>query len=161
MTKATLAAQLTAALWECDRHCAALVEALDEWWALPTPNVDALESERSWRHLTDRILYRFTKLQDAVGERLLPATLGWLQEPYEDWPMRDRLDRLHKLNYLDTDSWITWRSVRNRLAHEYLEMADLRHAAVLSAVEAATAMVKAFANWRGRLSGDLARLTSG
>ena len=83
MTKATLAAQFTAALWECDRHCAALVEALDEWRALPTPNVVALESERSWRHLTDRILYRLTKLQDAVGERLLPATLGCLQEPYE------------------------------------------------------------------------------
>jgi len=37
---------------------------------------------------------RFQKLQDAVGERLLPATLA---EPYEDWPMPDRLDRLERL----------------------------------------------------------------
>ena len=161
MTKATSAAHLSACLWECDRHCAALVEALNEWRALPPPDVNALESERSWRHLTDRILYRFTKLQDAVGERLLPATLGWLQEPYEDWPMRDRLDRLHKLNYLDADSWITWRSVRNRLAHEYPEMAELRHAAVLAAVEAATALVKALVFWRGRLPAELAARPSG
>ena len=148
-------AQLSASVWECDRHCAALVEALDEWRALPSPDVRALESERSWRHLTDRILYRFTKLQDAVGERLLPATLGWLQEPYEDWPMRDRLARLQKLHYLDADNWIAWRSVRNRLAHEYPEMAEMRRPAVLSAVEAATAMISAFAVWRRLLPAAL------
>ena len=159
--KATLAAQLAAAMWECDRHCAALTEALGEWRVLPTPDAEALESEPRWRHLTDRILYRFTKLQDAVGERLVPATLGWLQEPYEDRPMRDRLNRLQKLNYLDAEDWITWRSVRNRLAHEFPEMADLRHAAVLAAVEAATAMVKAFVQWRDRLPDELADLTSG
>lgn len=36
-----------------------------------------------------------------VGERLIPATLAGLREPFEDWPMRDRLNRLEKLGYLD------------------------------------------------------------
>ena len=58
------------------------------------------------RRLTDQILYRFPKLQDAMGERLIPAALGWLQEPHEAWPMRHRLDCLEKLGYLDVDTWL-------------------------------------------------------
>ena len=46
-------------------------------------------------------MFRFTKLQDALGERLLPATLQQLAEPFEDWPMRDRLNRLEKLGFLN------------------------------------------------------------
>ena len=29
-----------------------------------------------------------------------------LHEPFEDWPMRDRLNRLEKLGYLDVDNWL-------------------------------------------------------
>ena len=144
-------ARLTAALWECDRHCAALLEALKDWHSRPTPDAQALESDSSLRRLTDQILYRFTKLQDAMGERLIPATLGWLREAYEAWPMRDRLDRLEKLGFLDVNAWLQWRDVRNRLAHEYPDQAALRHLAVLAAVATATAMVKALQAWRARL----------
>lgn len=78
MTDEVVRARLVAALWECDRHDAALAEALTDWHALATPDVQALESDSALRRLTDQILYRFTKLQDAMGERLIPATLGWL-----------------------------------------------------------------------------------
>ena len=94
-------------------------DALAEWQAQPTPSIEALEADSALRRLTDQILYRFTKLQDAMGERLVPATLAWLREPHEDWSMRDRLDRLEKLSFLDVETWLTWRDVRNRLAHEY------------------------------------------
>lgn len=30
------------------------------------------------------------------GERLVPATLAILHEPFEAWPLRDRLNRLEK-----------------------------------------------------------------
>ena len=33
--------------------------------------------------------------------------------------MRDRLDRLGKLGFLDVNAGRHWRDVRNRLAHEY------------------------------------------
>ena len=79
MNAAVEDARLAAALWECDRHRAALDEALADWHARPLPSVDALEADPVLRRLTDQILYRFTKLQDAMGERLVPATLSWLQ----------------------------------------------------------------------------------
>ena len=144
-------ARLASAAWECDRHRAALAAALAEWHAGPAPDSDQLEADAGLRRLTDQILYRFTKLQDSMGERLIPATLGWLQEPHEAWPMRDRLDRLEKLGYLDVDAWLQWRDVRNRLAHEYPGAAEMRHAAVLATIAAAAQMLQAWARWKALL----------
>lgn len=151
MTAVVESARLSAARWECDRHRAALEEALADWHGLPVPDIAALDQDSALRRLTDQILYRFTKLQDAMGERLVPATLGWLREPHEDWPMRDRLDRLEKVGLLDVDTWLQWRDVRNRLAHEYPDQPELRHAAVLAAIDAAQAMLHAYQRWCDRL----------
>ena len=86
--------RLALARWEADRHAAVLSDALAEWDGLPAPSLEAIEGDRHLRQLTDQLLFRFMKLQDVIGERLVPATLGWLAEPFEPWPMRDRLDRL-------------------------------------------------------------------
>ncbi len=151
MSQAVANAALATAVWECDRHGLALSEALADWRAQPTISSDSLENDPAIRRLTDQILYRFTKLQDAMGERLVPATLTWLREPHEAWPMRDRLDKLEKIGLLDVEPWLAWRDVRNRLAHEYPGTADLRHAAVLAAVESAGAMMQAWAHWKASL----------
>lgn len=151
MNSAVLGTRLTAAIWECNRHVDALTAAMLDWQAGDPPSVEALDQDAAVRRLTDQILYRFTKLQDAMGERLVPTTLAWLQEPQESWPMRDKLDRLEKLGYLDVEAWLQWRDVRNRLAHEYPGTADLRHAAVLPAMAAARLMVQAFGLWHARL----------
>jgi len=68
----------------------------------------------------DQFILRFTKLQDAVGAQLYPALLAHLQEPYEDRPMLDKLNRLEKMGYLtSTEQWQTLRVIRNRLTHDY------------------------------------------
>jgi hypothetical protein len=41
-----------------------------------------------------------TVLQDALGAQLYPALLAYLQEPYEDRSMLDKLNRLEKMGYL-------------------------------------------------------------
>ena len=151
MSPAVADAALAAAAWECDRHRQALDEALADWRAQPSISSAALEHDPAVRRLTDQILYRFTKLQDAMGERLVPATLGWLREPHETWPMRDRLDKLEKTGFLDVEPWLAWRDVRNRLAPEYPGTAGLRHAAVLAAIESAGAMLAAWVHWKARL----------
>lgn len=148
MSGAVQAARLSAALWECDRHRAELLNALDEWCRAPAPNIATLEQSAAMRRLTDQIIYRFTKLQDAMGERLVPSTLATLREPFEDWSMRDRLDRLERLGFLDVDAWLQWRDVRNRLAHEYPDQAELRFAALLAAVDAARRMAQAYDRWK-------------
>jgi hypothetical protein len=151
MNPAQSQARIASALWECDRHRATLAEALVEWAGLSEPDMQALEADPAVRHLSDQILYRFMKLQDALGERLVPATLARLLEPFEAWPMRDRLDRLEKLGFLDVGPWLAWRDVRNRLAHEYPDAPELHHAAVLAAIRAAGAQIAAYDHWKPRL----------
>lgn len=70
-------------------------------------------------------MLRFGKLQDAIGTRLLPSVLLYLQEPYEDRPMLDKLHRLEKLGYIEnSEQWQTLRILRNRFAHEYPDDPD-------------------------------------
>ncbi len=109
--------RLAVALWKAGRQARTLAEALGDWDSDPAPDWPALDADREKVRLIDPLLFRFIKLQDALGERLVPATLAALSEPYEDWPMRDRLNRLEKLGYLQVDSWLAWRSARHlRLA---------------------------------------------
>lgn len=146
------ASKLGVALWEADRHAAALSDALIEWDALTIVNLAQLEQDRLLLRLADQLLFRFTKLQDALGERLLPATLHQLAEPFEDWPMRDRLNRLEKLGFLNVDDWLRWRDLRNRLAHEYPDQAELRFATLQASVAAAHDLVQAYRHWQRRLA---------
>lgn len=143
--------KLAAVLWEADRHLATLTEALAEWNVSPAITWQALESDRSRVRVVDQLLFRFIKLQDTVGERLVPVTLAGLREPFEDWSMRDRLNRLEKLGYLDVDNWLAWRGVRNRLAHEYPDQPEVRIATLMAAIDAAGGLGELYRNWRARL----------
>jgi hypothetical protein len=85
----------------------------------------------------DQFVLRFTKLQDAIGTRLFPAVLVFLQEPFEDRPMLDKLHRLEKLGYSESlEHWHTLRSIRNSFAHYYPQDEDLKVAYLNQAVEA-------------------------
>jgi hypothetical protein len=128
-----------------------LQDALAEWKAVAPATIEAVETDRHLRQLTDQLLFRFIKLQDVIGERLVPATLARLAEPYENWPMRDRLDRLERLGYVDVEQWLRWREARNRLAHEYPDAPALRFAQLLAAIDAARALVAAYGAWSARL----------
>lgn len=143
--------KLGIALWEADRHAAALSDALAEWAAGPALDMAQLESDRLLLRLADQILFRFTKLQDALGERLVPATLRQLAESFEDWPMRDRLERLEKLGYLVVNDWLRWRELRNRLAHEYPDQPELRFAVLKAAIGAAGELITAYTRWKYKL----------
>lgn len=147
----TTAGRLASARWETERHAAALTSALADWDRRPPLTWPELEADPGWVRLLDQILYRFLKLQDSMGERLLPATLGVLKEPFEDWPMRDRLDRLERLGYLDATQRLDWRGVRNRLAHEYPDAPELRWSALADALAAARDMLACCAAWLSRL----------
>ena len=90
----------------------------------------------------DQFVLRFGKLQDAMGTRLFPSVLLYLQEPYEDRPMLDKLHRLEKLGYLEeSEQWQSLRMLRNRFAHEYPDDPDKNAALLMLAIESVSSLV--------------------
>lgn len=68
----------------------------------------------------DQYIFRFSKTQDLIGSRIFPLTLQTLAEPVEDKAFIDVLNRLEKLNIIDSaQNWIELRKIRNDIAHEY------------------------------------------
>jgi hypothetical protein len=144
--------RLKTAIWETDRHTKALIHALQDWDKINTPTrIEEIEHNPELMRLTDQILFRFIKLQDAIGLRLLPATLAALQEPYEELSMQDRLNRLEKLDILNVDSWLRWREIRNRLTHEYPDQNNLRLSNLYAAITAAKEIINDYLHWRTKL----------
>lgn len=70
--------------------------------------------------LTDQLVYRFTKLQDLIGAKLVDAFLKARGEVSEDMTMIDKINRLERLRIIsDANLWLQMRDLRNNLAHEY------------------------------------------
>jgi hypothetical protein len=70
----------------------------------------------------DSFIFRFIKLQDYLGKKIFPELLVKIDVEQNDMPLIDVLDRLEKIGLLpDSDRWIDYRDVRNKLTHEYPE----------------------------------------
>ena len=68
----------------------------------------------------DQLIYRFSKLQDLMGNKLFRLILEGLQEDVENLPFIDVLNKLEKLKILnDTNQWLILRETRNLVTHEY------------------------------------------
>lgn len=68
----------------------------------------------------DAFVARFGRLQDTVGDKLLPALLSALAEA--PGPAIDNLDKAEKFGLIDSaDVWMQLRRLRNQMVHEYIE----------------------------------------
>lgn len=94
----------------------------------------------------DQMLFRFGKLQDAIGQRLLPAILLAGQEWQDNATFLDKLNRLEKLGAVPSAlEWIKLRDLRNNAMHEYPDEPEV-NAANLNAVYASIATLEAHLN---------------
>jgi hypothetical protein len=68
----------------------------------------------------DAFVSRFGRLQDTVGDKLLPALLSALAE--KTGPAIDNLDKCEKFGFIESsDGWMEMRRLRNQMVHEYIE----------------------------------------
>ncbi len=122
-----------------------------------------------FEHLTDaqvqsldQFILRFTKLQDAMVGRLFPAILQYLQEPYEERPMLDKLNRLEKLGYIQNAAiWQDLRNTRNKFAHDYPDDYEKNGALINVACEAAEEMYNMLMGIKKKLDIDYPALELG
>ncbi len=63
---------------------------------------------------------RFARLQDSLGDKLIPVLLSALGE--RPGAAIDQLDRAERLGFLQSvDQWLSMRQLRNQMVHEYVE----------------------------------------
>jgi hypothetical protein len=68
----------------------------------------------------DAFVSRFGRLQDTVGDKLLPALLVSMAE--KPGAAIDNLDRAEKLRLIESaEAWMEMRRLRNQMVHEYIE----------------------------------------
>ena len=68
----------------------------------------------------DQLIFRFSKLQDSMGNRLFPAILENMGEDVHDKPFIDLLTKMEKLHLLESHKqWLILRETRNEVTHEY------------------------------------------
>ena len=101
----------------------------------------------------DAFVSRFGRLQDTLGDKLLPAILTALAE--KPGSALDNLDRAEKLGFLESvDTWMEMRKLRNQMVHEYIE--DL--AVLASALRSGHAFVPTLVKTANRLLAECQRL---
>ena len=128
-------------LAECMLHAEVLDEGLVD--AKPwMPLSSGTPIEKEMLRTLDQITYRFAKLQDSMGEKILPLILELAQEPVPaNATFAEKLNRLERIGAIPSaEEWKKLRVVRNALAHEYPDDPELRVSAINRFLEGAGTM---------------------
>lgn len=84
---------------------------------------EQLEKNVELAERVDAFVSRFGRLQDTVGDKLLPQYLNAVGEA--TGPAIDNLNRAEKFGLLaSAELWVTLRDLRNEMIHEYMEDLD-------------------------------------
>jgi len=106
---------------ECDKHVLRINGSTGQMKSfMPLNSVDYENLSALQIQIIDQFLFRFSKLQDSIGERLFKAILTILDENIDNMPFIDILNRLEKIGILESvEEWRVLRNIRNELSHTY------------------------------------------
>jgi hypothetical protein len=104
---------------EC-RHLTVTDERLFVSMGFGLDQARRLECDADLSERVEAFVGRFARLQDTLGDKLLPEILRALGEPVG--PVIDNLDRAERLGLLGSaDEWLVMHNLRNQMVHEYVE----------------------------------------
>ena len=109
-----------------------------------------LESDPVLAERVEAFVGRFGRLQDTLGDKLLPSLLLALGE--HAGPFVDNLNRAERLGWIDSvNDWMTIRQLRNQMIHEYIEDPII----LINALNAGHAFVPSLLTAADRLMGEV------
>ncbi len=106
---------------ECKKHKVRINEAFGEIKDIfPLSGKKYLNLTSSEVKNIDQYLFRFSKMQDTIGEKLFRLIVEDFVENIDSMTFIDILNRLEKIGIIqNTIEWNTLRKVRNNIAHQY------------------------------------------
>lgn len=109
--------------------------------------VKSLDESDEDSEMLDAFVSRYSRMQDTLGDKLLPALLRASLE--KTGAQLDNLLRAEKLGWIEsTETWVELRELRNRMVHEYMETAD----ALLEALQQAISNVPVLIETQKRMA---------
>jgi predicted nucleotidyltransferase len=108
-------------LKECDKHLQRINEASSDMATfMPLTAAKYENLSKDDVQAIDQYLFRFSKLQDSIGEKLFRVLLGRFEENTDRLSFLDIIKKLEKYAAVDiANEWQDLRKIRNQLAHEY------------------------------------------
>ena len=104
------------------KECRHLATTDSRLFAAPFTQIQAhqLETDADLAERVEAFVGRFSRLQDTLGDKLLPLLLEFLGE--RPASAIDNLDRAERMGWLTSaDEWMIIRNLRNQMIHEYVE----------------------------------------
>lgn len=103
--------------------------------------INSLEDDDANNELLDAFVSRYGRLQDTLGNKLLPALLTANLE--KTGSQLDNLLLAEKLGWVDSmDDWVDLRDLRNKLIHEYMESPQGLLEALQAALKGAQVLIE-------------------
>ena len=107
-------------IYECNQHKKRLQSAKQKLHSIMPLTVKKYEAlDDITVSVIDQLIFRFSKLQDTMGDKIFPTILELSGEEVKKMSFIDRLNRLEELELLYKDEWMSLRKDRNEVAHEY------------------------------------------
>ena len=107
-------------VYECHKHIEKITVAkqhLSKYMPLTVEHYNNLNDiDMSF---VDQLIFRFSKLQDTLGEKIFPSVLTLSEEDVKRKTFIDILNRLEELEIIKKNEWLKLREIRNEIAHEY------------------------------------------
>ena len=138
-------------LWELDKHRERLKyvnNKIKSWGELDIELFDDPEKVET----IDAFLFRFSKMQDSIGEKLFPLILEKFGEEVRNKPFIDILNRLEQLEILPSaNKWKELRKIRNLLAHTYPWEQSVLVEELKQAIKASEELIKIYDNIKDKI----------
>ena len=100
----------------------------------------------------DSFIFRFSKMQDSMGEKLFPLILEILGEETRNKPFIDILNKLEKLEFIPSaNEWKKLRNLRNSLTHTYPWEKEVLLEEIKEALSAADKMAEIYKQIKEKL----------
>jgi hypothetical protein len=107
-------------IYECDKHKQKILDAKEFLTdIIPLNTEQYLDINKIESSFIDQLIYRFSKLQDTLGESLFKGILILSKEDVKKMTFLDILNRLEELEIVEKNDWIRLREIRNEATHEY------------------------------------------
>ena len=126
------------------KECRHLVSTDQRLFALPfsVNRAVSLETDLELAEQVEAFVGRLGRLQDTLGDKLLPLLLAALGEA--PGAAIDNLDRAERLGLLESaDAWLHMRQIRNQMVHEYVEDLTVLVSALQTAHEFVAVLIAA------------------